>query len=606
MQELLKIMTCGSVDDGKSTLIGHLMYNARVLLLDQTQTLKQESNKLYGEEIDYSLLLDGLEAEREQRITIDVAYRFFSTEKRSFIIADTPGHNEYTRNMAVGASFADLAVILIDVSKGILPQTQRHYRICKLMGIRDFVFVLNKMDLVSYNQDKYEKVKAELIKMTADTNLSSCYVLPVSATVGDNITAGSERMNWFDGVPLLEYLETIRVRKAPEEGFVLPVQRISRMPDGTRGCQGSVESGSIRLGDAVTVYPSGEKTEVQQILNTNQTADSAAFGNQVTLVLKDNIDVSRGCVICKDTVPAVSTQFRATLLWLDEEPLVTGKSYFLKIGTMQMPAAVTSVEFGLRVEDNTHYKTDTLQRNDLFSCVITASSPVVIDAFSRHKILGELILIDRVTHATAACGTVTRPLDDRYIYPNLSQITRADRAQHKHQKPATLWLTGLPGAGKSTIANEVEKRLFALGKHTMLLDGDNIRAGINRSLGFSPEDRAENIRITAEIAKLMNDAGLIVLVALVSPRSSDRERAKKIIGDSFFEVFVSAQQSACAARDKKGYYQKAREGKIQQFTGVSAPYESPSSPDLMIDTEANNVSACAGQILQFLYKKGII
>ena len=374
MQELLKIMTCGSVDDGKSTLIGHLMYNAKVLLLDQAQMLRQESNKLYGAEIDYSLLLDGLEAEREQRITIDVAYRFFSTEKRSFIIADTPGHNEYTRNMAVGASFADLAVILIDVSKGILPQTQRHYRICKLMGIRDFVFVLNKMDLVAYAQDHYEQVKAALGIMTADANLSSCYILPVSATVGDNITTGSARMSWFEGVPLLEYLETIRVQKAPEEGFVLPVQRISRMPDGTRGCQGSVESGSIRRGDAVTVYPSGEKTEVQQILNTNQTAGSAGFGNQITLVLKDNIDVSRGCVICKDTVPAVSTQFRATLLWLDEEPLVIKKSYFLKIGTMQVPAAVTSVEFGLRVEDNTYYETETLRRNDLFSCVINSIS----------------------------------------------------------------------------------------------------------------------------------------------------------------------------------------------------------------------------------------
>ncbi len=606
MQELLKIMTCGSVDDGKSTLIGHLMYDANGLLSDQTQTLKVESEKLYGQTIDYSLLLDGLEAEREQRITIDVAYRFFSTSKRSFIIADTPGHNEYTRNMAVGASFADLSVILIDVSKGVLPQTKRHYHICTLMGIKDFIFVLNKMDLVSYAQTAYEQVKAQLETMIGSADLSSCYILPVSATVGDNITVPSTNMPWFNGVPLLDYLETISVNKTSEQGFVLPVQRISRMPDGARGCQGSAESGSVQTGDVVTVYPSGERTTVKTILATDRSVFSAETGSQLTLVLGDEIDVSRGCVICKDTAPSVSTQFRATLLWLDEEPLTVGKSYFLKIGTTQMPASVVSVDYGLHVEDNSRYDAAMLQRNDLFSCVITTSSPVVTDAFNRHRSLGELIMIDRVTHATAACGTVTQPLDDRYIYPALTQINRADRAQLKHQKPATLWLTGLPGSGKTTIANEVEKRLFALGKHTMLLDGDNIRAGINRSLGFSPEDRAENIRVTAEIAKLMNDAGLIVLVALVSPRSSDRKTAKEIIGEDFTEIFISAPQETCAKRDQKGYYQKAQEGKIRQFTGVSAPYEKPEHPDLIVDTETTEISACADQLMQFIFEHGII
>ena len=585
MRELLKIMTCGSVDDGKSTLIGHIMYSAGTLFKDQERVLEAESRSLYGEDIDYSLLLDGLEAEREQRITIDVAYRYFSTGKRSFIIADTPGHTEYTRNMAVGASFADIAVLLVDAEKGILPQTRRHFEICALMGMTDFVFAVNKMDKVGFDKNVFDGIAADIDGLTSGAKLTSRLIIPVSATLGDNLIEKSGNTPWYEGEPLLAYLENITVGNNDEPGFVMPVQRICRT-DGGRGCQGSVECGSVSVGGAVTVLPSGESSHVKEILVYGKKPASAAKGEQITVVLEDEIDVSRGCVICAGTKPSVSTQFTAKVLWLDDEPLTVGKSYFIKLGTAKTPCSVLSAD------------PDKVEKNDIFTCRISTSSPVVTDRFEDHRSLGEFILIDRITHATAACGTVTKPLDDNYIFPAETEITPEKRAEALAQKPAVLWFTGLPGSGKTTIADEVEKRLYALGRHTMLLDGDNIRSGINKKLGFSDEDRAENIRVTAEIARLMTDAGLIVLVSLVSPRKADRENARRIVGDNFVGIYVSASAETCAKRDKKGYYQKAGEGRIKNFTGVSSAYEIPETPDIVIDTENHTVAECADKVIR--------
>ncbi|MBQ7499817.1 MAG: adenylyl-sulfate kinase [Clostridia bacterium] len=599
MRDLLKIMTCGSVDDGKSTLIGHLMYDAKVLFADQESTLAAESEKIYGEKIDYSLLLDGLEAEREQRITIDVAYRFFSTKKRSFIIADTPGHNEYTRNMAVGASFADLAILLVDSTKGILPQTRRHFRICSIMGITDFVFAVNKADKIGYDKTVFDSIAADINDLTSGARITSCLVIPVSATEGDNLTEKSEATAWYNGVPLLDHLENIDIARKNEKGFILPVQRVSRIGE-ERGFQGSAESGGISVGDEIKVLPSGENSRIKRIYISDREAVTASAGDQITIMLEDDIDVSRGCVICSGADPSVSTRFKATVLWLDDEPLSIGKSYYIKLGTAKTPCSVVSVESALDVTGGGQYEPESISKNDIFVCTLSSSSPIVIDRFDSHKSLGAFILIDRVTHATAACGTVTAPLDDNYIYPEDTDVTPEARAASLGQRPVVLWFTGLPGSGKTTTANEVEKRLHALGKHTMLLDGDNLRSGINKNLGFTKEGRAENIRVTAEIAKLMADAGLIVLVSLVSPFREDRENAKRIIGDRFVEIYVSASADVCAARDKKGYYRKAKEGKIRNFTGVDGSYEPPLAPGITVDTERLSPAGCAEKVLRLL------
>lgn len=596
MHKLLKILACGSVDDGKSTLIGHLMYNAGCLHADQKETLSRESAALYGETIDYSLLLDGLEAEREQRITIDVAYRFFSTEKRSFIIADAPGHSEYTRNMAVGASFADLALILLDAGKGVLPQTLRHYQICRLMGISDYVFVINKMDTVEYAEAQFESVKRAVEKMVSAKSEIRYSCIPVSATVGDNITQPSPNMPWFSGSTLLDCLENTVVDRSRESGFYMPVQRVGKPADGfPRGYQGCAECGSISVGDAVTVYPSGESSRVSLILNVGKQVQTAFQGQQITLSLEDEIDVSRGCVICTGFTPSLSTQFQAKLLWTDEEPPIDGKSYYMKLATSRVPVTLTLDKLN-----------QPLSKNDFFTCTVCAASLVSIDRFEQHRGLGEFILIDRISHATAAWGKVILPLDNNYIYPIFSNVSSADHARQKGQTPVTLWFTGLPASGKTTIANEVEKRLYALGKHSFLLDGDSLRSGINAGLGFSSEARTENIRRTAHIARLMNDAGLITLVALVSPASADRKMAATVIGNPFYEIYVSTPPEVCEQRDTKGYYRKAREGKIKGFTGVSSNYQPPSAPHLILDTQNLDAAACAEQVISFLKSKKLL
>ena len=601
MRSLLKFITCGSVDDGKSTLIGHMLYDAKLLFADQEQALKMES-KVGSRDgsIDYALLLDGLVAEREQGITIDVAYRYFTTERRSFIVADTPGHEEYTRNMAVGASFANLAVILVDASKGILVQTRRHARICMLMGIRHFVFAINKMDMIHYDKDRYGMLEKEVRKLAVDLDLPDVKIIPVSATEGDNITTASANMPWYQGETLLSYLEEVDADQAGiEEGFVMPVQRVSRPNQNFRGFSGEIASGSVSEGDTLMVLPSGEKAKVTSILVTDQKRTKASKGMPVTICLDREIDVSRGCVLVKGTELHVSTMFTATLLWMDNERMVEGKSFLLKIGTQKVPASVMQVKYKIDVNTGEHVPSKEIYKNELAKCDIALSKPVVFDSFEKHRCLGEFIMIDRISNMTSACGVVEHSLrrSENVVWQKLD-VTREIRSAKMKQNPVTIWFTGLSGAGKSTLANELEKRLNVRGNYTMLLDGDNIRMGINKNLGFEEKDRIENIRRIAEVSKLMNDAGLIVITSFISPYRSDRRNAKDIIGaDSFFEVYVSTSLEECEKRDVKGLYKKAREGQIPNFTGISSPYEPPENPDIMIDTSECSIGDAIEMIM---------
>lgn len=607
MNSLLKFITCGSVDDGKSTLIGHMLYDAKLLFTDQKQALLLDSQMgSRGGDIDYSLLLDGLMAEREQGITIDVAYRYFTTEKRSFIVADTPGHEEYTRNMAVGASFAELAVILVDATHGVLTQTMRHTRICSMMGIRHFVFAVNKMDLVSYDETRFEKISKHIRQMMAEYEFTSLKIFPVSATEGDNITQRSTRMLWYRGTSLLTYLENIRTEQEEENtGFTMPVQRVCRPDAAFRGFQGQIESGQIRTGDTITTLPSREKAVVSGILDAGKSVSCAGCGHAVTLTLDREVDVSRGCVFVKDTTPYVGTLFTARLLWMDDTPLLPGKNYYLKLGTRMIPAVVLHINHKIDVNTGDEIPVDTTFKNEIAECDISVSDNIVFDRFQNSQALGSLILIDRVTNMTSACGTVLRNVShsDNLTWQKLD-VTRDFRASQKGQNPVTIWMTGLSGSGKSTLANALEKRLVSLGLHTMLLDGDNIRMGLNRNLGFKEADRIENIRRIAEVARLMNDAGLIVITAFISPYLQDRLRAREIIGaESFFEVYVSTPLEECERRDVKGLYQKARSGSLSDFTGISSPYETPVQPDAVIDTSDADIQKCVDLLLKALEQK---
>ena len=604
MQSLLKFITCGSVDDGKSTLIGHMLYDAKLIFADQEKALELESKVgSAGGEIDYSLLLDGLMAEREQGITIDVAYRYFTTNNRSFIVADTPGHEEYTRNMAVGASFADLAIILLDVTKGVLVQTKRHTRICALMGIKSVVYAVNKMDLAGYDESAFKNICREIKIMTAEYNFESEYIIPVSATAGDNVTTPSERMAWFHGKTLLEYLEQVDVSdKADQTGFVMPVQRVSRPDHHFRGFQGQIEVGQIAVGDEIKALPSGETACVKSILVTNQTVDSAVKGQAVTIQLDKEVDVSRGCMLCRDVDLQVGKMFTSKLLWMDDSRLVAGKGYYLKIGTRMVPAIVMNIKSKIDVNEGTHVAVDRIYKNEIAICDISCQDQIVYDLFEHHKELGGFILIDRVTHMTSACGVVEHPLrrEENLQWHNMD-ITRKLRAERLNQTPKTIWLTGLSGAGKSTLVNELEKKLFMEGRHTMLIDGDNVRMGLNKNLGFKEQDRIENIRRVAEVSKLMNDAGLIVLTSFISPFEADRQRARTIIGeDAFIEIYVSTPIEECEKRDVKGLYKKARSGEIPNFSGISSPYEVPEHPEITIDTTGKSVEDCVDYIMEQL------
>lgn len=603
MNALLKFITCGSVDDGKSTLIGHMLYDAKLLFADQERALELDSKVgSRGGEIDYSLLLDGLMAEREQGITIDVAYRYFTTERRSFIVADTPGHEEYTRNMAVGASFADLAVILVDASQGVLTQTRRHTRICSLMGIKHFVFAVNKMDLIDFEQEKFQKIQKDIKVLLAEFEYSTAQMIPVSATEGDNITKRSVHMPWYTGKTLLDYLETINVKKNPAEtGFTMPVQRVCRPNHTFRGFQGQIESGSVSVGDAIKVLPSGESAKVTLIYEGDKEVQTSATGHAVTIQLDTEIDVSRGCVLIRDTSLNVNSMFAATLLWMDDVKLLPGRNFLLKLGTQSVPATIMKIRYKIDVNTGEEVYADAIYKNEIALCEISTASKLVFDEFEKNNALGSLILIDRVSHMTSACGIVEHTLnrENQLTWHNMD-ITRSFREEQLGQTAKTIWFTGLSGSGKSTLANELEKRLAAMGKHTMLLDGDNVRMGLNRNLGFREADRIENIRRIAEVSKLMNDAGLIVLTSFISPFAQDRQNAREIIGDAFMEVYVSTPMEECERRDVKGLYKKARKGELDHFTGVTSPYEVPQHADVVIDTSKFSVEACVDQILEQL------
>lgn len=591
MEGLLKFITCGSVDDGKSTLIGHMLYDAKLIFADQENALKLDSKVgSRGAEIDYSLLLDGLSAEREQGITIDVAYRYFNTEKRSFIVADTPGHEEYTRNMAVGASFADLAIILVDSSKGILTQTRRHARICALMGIKHFVFALNKMDLMKYQLSVFQEIAQEIETLMEGIPSTSLALIPVSATEGDNVSQKSPHMLWYTGLSLLEYLETLDISKKEEEKeFVLPIQRVSRPHLDFRGFQGQVSQGTLSLGQEITILPSGETAKVKQLLATDRDVKEITGGEAVTVVLDKEVDCSRGCVMTGGDALHVSRLFRCELLWMDEEPLMVGRNHLLKVGTKIVPATIIKIHYCIDVNTGVHLPMKEGNKNDIIHCDISLSEKVVLSEFGTCPNLGRFLLMNRVSHATSACGVIIHSLyrSDHLTYQNL-EVTSEMRAGQKGQEPKTIWFTGLSGSGKSTLANQLEKKLVALGHHTMLLDGDNIRMGLCNNLGFADEDRVENIRRIAEVCKLMNQAGLIVIVSAISPYALDRQRAKEIVGDCFYEVYVETSLEECERRDTKGLYQKAKNGEIKNFTGVSSPYQVPTHADFIAKTEGSS------------------
>lgn len=607
MEGLLKFITCGSVDDGKSTLIGHMLYDAKLLFTDQERALELDSKVgSCGGGIDYSLLLDGLMAEREQGITIDVAYRYFSTEKRSFIVADTPGHEEYTRNMAVGASFAQLATILVDATQGVLIQTKRHTRICSLMGIKHFIFAVNKMDLVHYDKERFERIKKQIKHLMVDFNFSSLLIVPVSATEGDNITNNSARMPWYKGSSLLDYLEHIDVDEDDkiDNGFVMPVQRVSRPDHNYRGYQGLIECGCVVVGDIIEVVPGREKARIKSILVAGKQKERAYKGEAVSVQLDREIDVSRGCVLCQENVGIkTSKMFTVRLLWMDEKELIAGKSYDIKIGTKTLPATVMRIKYKVDVNDGQEIPSEQIYKNELAICDLSLSEKIAYDEFENNKVLGSFILIDRISHMTSACGTIEHELRRaENLTWQETEVTRILRAEQKTQRPVTLWFTGLSGAGKSAIANEVEKRLYAEGKHTMLLDGDNIRLGLNSNLGFKEQDRIENIRRIAEVAKLMNDAGLIVLVSCISPYEADRKNAARIIGQEYIEIYVSTPLSECEKRDVKGLYKKARRGDIPNFTGINSCYDIPSKPHIEIDTSGKSVDDVTEYILKEIRK----
>jgi len=606
LKPLLKFITCGSVDDGKSTLIGHLLYDAKLLFIDHLKSLELDSQLTNSEgKLDYSLLLDGLMAEREQGITIDVSYRYFNTDKRSFIVADCPGHEEYTRNMAVGASFADLAVILVDVLNGILPQTKCHVRICALVGIKHLVLAVNKMDLVQYNQQRFDQTRLEFLKYISEFNFDSIKVIPVSATEGDNVVVKSLKTPWYNDMPLLSYLESVDIsERKQQEGFMMPVQRVSRPSHTYRGFQGQIESGHIKIGDEVTCLPTNEKVNVKSILVSGSECEEAFAGQSISLTFNREIDISRGYVLTSDEELENSDVFTSSILWMDDDPLSVGRNYLLKCGTKVVLATIIAIKHKIDITSGNHIASTQIFKNELCQCEIALSEKIVLRSFNKSQELGGFILIDRISNATSACGVILHSLKrSENTTWQKTNITRKVRSELKNQAPLTLWFTGLSGAGKSSIAIALEKKLVEIGMHTMFLDGDNIRHGINQDLGFTEADRVENIRRISEIAKLMNDAGLIVLASFIAPFRQERIRAKEIIGsETFKEIYISTPLEVCESRDVKGLYKKARSGEILEFTGISSPYDVPVNPDYALDTSIISIDACVEELLKHFFK----
>lgn len=604
-KSLLRFITCGSVDDGKSTLIGRLLYDSKMIFEDQLASLEADSKRLgtQGQEIDFALLVDGLAAEREQGITIDVAYRFFATEKRKFIVADTPGHEQYTRNMVTGASTADLAVILIDARKGVLTQTRRHSYLAHLLGIRHIVLAVNKMDLIGYDQAAYDAIVADYRGFAESIGIAGFTPIPISGFKGDNITGLSENTPWFAGPALLDHLERVEVEAEADRAkpFRLPVQWVNRPNLDFRGFAGLIASGTVKPGDEVRILPSGRTTTVSRIVAMGGDREDAGAGESVTLTLADEVDCSRGDVIAAaDAPPQVADQFKATIVWMDQADLLPGRAYWLKLGTQTVSVTVREPEHAIDVNTLAHVSARTLKLNDIGVAEIAADRGIVFEPYAESHDLGGFILIDKVTNATVAAGMLHHSLRRaQNVYWQAVEITREAHAAQKGQRARLLWFTGLSGSGKSTIANLVEKKLHAMGKHSFLLDGDNIRHGLNRDLGFSDADRVENIRRVGEVARLMTDAGLIVLTAFISPFRAEREMVRAMLPDGdFFEIFIDTPIAEAERRDPKGLYRKARAGEIANFTGISSPYEAPESPQIRIDTTKETPEAAAERIVE--------
>ncbi|HEY9216399.1 MAG TPA: sulfate adenylyltransferase subunit CysN [Phenylobacterium sp.] len=589
-KSLLRFLTCGSVDDGKSTLIGRLLYDSKMIFEDQLAALEADSKRVgtQGGEIDFALLVDGLAAEREQGITIDVAYRFFSTDKRKFIVADTPGHEQYTRNMVTGASTADAAIILIDARKGVLTQTRRHSYLVSLLGIRHVVLAINKMDLVDWSHEVFDQILADYRAFAEQIGITKFTAIPMSALRGDNITALSEKSPWYTGPALMPLLESLEVEDdLREKPFRMPVQWVNRPNLDFRGFSGLIASGTIAPGDKVKALPSGRESTVERIVTFSGDLPRAVAGQSVTITLTDEIDVSRGDVLAASgSPPAVADQFESTVVWFDEEAMLPGRPYLVKLGTRIVGASITEPKYKVNVNTLEHLAAKRLELNEIGVCNISLDAPVAFDPYAENKDLGGFILIDRITNRTVGAGMLHFALRrSQNIHWQALDVNKAARAGQKGQKGRVVWLTGLSGSGKSTIANLVEKRLHAEGRHTYLLDGDNVRHGLNKDLGFTDEDRVENIRRVAEVAKLMVDAGLIVLVSFISPFRAERRMARDLLdGGEFVEVFVDTPLHVAEQRDVKGLYAKARAGELKNFTGVDSPYEAPENPEIRIDT----------------------
>ena len=601
---MLRFITCGSVDDGKSTLIGRLLYDSKMIFEDQLEALSADSKKVgtQGQEIDFALLVDGLAAEREQGITIDVAYRFFATESRKFIVADCPGHEQYTRNMVTGASTADLACILIDARKGVLVQTKRHSFLCHQLGIKNLVLAVNKMDLIDYDQEKYDAIIADYEEFARSIGIESFTAIPISGLAGDNITTRSDKTPWYDGPTLMEHLDAVEVRSDVNlvKPFRMPVQWVNRPNLDFRGFSGLISTGSIKPGDPVRSLPSGKTSTVKSVVTMDGDLEQGIAGQSVTITLEDEIDCSRGDVLAAaDNPPEVADQFESTIVWMDEEPLVVGRGYWMKLGTQMVSVTVAEPKYEINVNTMQHLAAKTLELNSIGVSEITTDKQIVFEAYSDNRALGGFILIDKITNRTVGAGMLHFSLRRaQNVHWQATDITRDDHAAMKNQRPRVLWFTGLSGSGKSTIANEVEKKLALMNRHTFLLDGDNVRHGLNKDLGFTESDRIENIRRIGEVAKLMTDAGLIVLTAFISPFRADRQLVRDMMGEGeFIEIHVDTPLEVAEARDVKGLYKKAREGKLKNFTGIDSPYEEPEEPEIRVNTVAMSPEEAADYVI---------
>jgi bifunctional enzyme CysN/CysC len=618
-KDMLRFITCGSVDDGKSTLIGRLLYESKMIFEDQLAALESDSKKVgtQGKDLDFALLVDGLAAEREQGITIDVAYRFFSTDQRKFIVADTPGHEQYTRNMATGASTADLAILMVDARHGILTQTRRHSYIVNLLGVKNLVLAINKMDLVDYSQERFDEIVSDYLGFADEIGIARENVLaiPLSALRGDNVIEKSESLDWYHGPTLMAHLETVPIEDdARAKPFRMPVQWVNRPDLDFRGFSGRIASGTIRPGDEIRALPSGKTSTVREIVfpskfDQTDRMDEAVANQSVTLTLNDEIDISRGDIICGKNDPTeVANQFRATILWMDDEEMLPGRAYLMKAGARTVQATVAAPRYVRDVNSLEKLAASTLSLNDIGSCNLSLDQNIAFDAYGDNRTTGSFILIDRISNRTVAMGFLKFALRRAAnIHWQSLEINEQARAEQKGQQPALLWFTGLSGSGKSTIANALEKKLFAMGRHTMLLDGDNVRHGLNRDLGFTEADRVENIRRITEVSQLMLQAGLITLVSFISPFRSERRIAREKVADGhFIEIYVDTPLAVAEERDVKGLYKKARRGELKNFTGIDSPYEAPENPEISINTVEQSADDAADRIIEHLYEFGIL